>query len=116
MGARTNFIFKQSDTTFITLYSHWGGDSKMRDLAMALEAARPRWNDIGYGTRIMVSHLIGDAWTSETGYGLYADEFGGEEEYQSTIIDMTNKTVIVDEVPHSFEDFIYYNLTSMAVN
>lgn len=105
MGARTNFIVKQSENRFVTLYSHWGGESKLQDLAYALKKAEPRWSDYGYATRILFNALQSDH-DSETGYGIYADEFGGEESYQSTIIDFTNQTVIVDEVPIPFPQFV----------
>lgn len=105
MGARTNFIFKQGDNKFVTLYSHWGGETKLPDLARALTLAKPRWNDDGYATRIMFNALQSNH-DSETGYGIYADELGGEEEYQSTIIDLPNKVIILDDNPISFPDFI----------
>jgi hypothetical protein len=38
MGARTNFEFKTDQGT-MTLYSHWGGESKAQDLASALYKA-----------------------------------------------------------------------------
>ena len=107
MGARTNFIVKQGEGRFVTLYSHWGGEEKLRDLAFALKKAEPRWSDYGYATRILFNALQSDH-NSETGFGIYADEFGGEEEYMSTIIDFTNQTVITDGHPHSFESFIEY--------
>jgi hypothetical protein len=107
MGARTNFIVKQGEGRFVTLYSHWGGDSKLQDLAVALTKAKPRWTDYGYATRILFNALQ-SGHNSETGYGIYADEFGGEEEYESTIIDFTTQTVIVNGKSHSFESFIEY--------
>ena len=105
MGSRTNFIVKQGESSFVTLYSHWGGDTKLQDLAYALNKAKPRWTDYGYATRILFNALQEDH-DSETGYGIYADEFGGEESYQSTIIDFTNQTVILDEHPIPFDLFI----------
>jgi hypothetical protein len=105
MGARTNFIVKQGENRFVTLYSHWGGESKLQHLAYALKKAEPRWSDYGYATRILFNALQSDH-DGEAGYGIYADEFGGEEEYESTIIDFTNQTVIVDEQVFSFTDFI----------
>ena len=109
MGSRTNFHFKQGDN-FITLYSHWGGESKMVDLALAIQKAEPRWSDIGYATRIIVSQIINSDWDSETGFGLYADEIGGEESYSHTIIDMDKQLVIIDGHPHSFNSFIDYQM------
>jgi hypothetical protein len=105
MGSRTNFIVKQGENRFVTLYSHWGGGSKVTDLARALDKARPRWHDYGYATRILFNELQ-DNHDSETGYGIYADEFGGEENYESTIIDFTNQTVILEGEELSFSTFI----------
>jgi hypothetical protein len=70
MGARTNFNFK-TESGEMVLYSHWGGDSKKRDLAAALAVAMPRikMGDTSYALRIVISQLIGDSWDSETGYG-----------------------------------------------
>ena len=39
---------------------------------------------------------------------IYADEFGGEEEYDSTIIDFIKQEVIINGNAHSFESFIEY--------
>ena len=110
MGARTNFTFT-TDTGDLTLYSHWGGDSKMSDLAFALDAAMPRikMGDIPYALRITVSYLIGLAWSEETGYGLFIGKEGGEEQYEPVTVDFTNSTVIDSNSKHSIEDFIKYH-------
>ena len=114
MGARTNFIFKQGDN-YITLYSHWGGETKLIDLAYAIEKSRPRWTDNGYSTRIMISQLIGSDWDNETGYGLYADALGGEESYDETIIDVDNQKVIHNGIEHDYNSFISYHLDKVKV-
>jgi hypothetical protein len=49
MGARINFVFKDVQTRCIlhvVLYSHWGETEWQRDLAMALQHAKPRWRDV----------------------------------------------------------------------
>jgi hypothetical protein len=115
MGARTNFHFKQGDN-YVTLYSHWGGDEKMFSLASAIKKAEPRWTDTGYATRIIISNLIGSSWDSETGFGIYADNVGGEESYQHTVIDMDNQLVIVDGHSHSFSSFCEYTLEEIPNN
>ena len=79
MGSRTNFHFKTNEDT-LTLYSHWGGDSRKKDLARAMYAALPRKGDKPYALRIMVSQLIGTSWDEETGYGLFLNEPAGAEE------------------------------------
>ena len=113
MGARTNFTFK-TDTGTITLYSHWGGDSKDVDLAHALVAAEPRISvgDTGYALRIVVSQLIGDSWNEETGFGLYIGDEG--EQYHPVIVDFTNNTIIDVSGSHSINDYIKYHLPSLT--
>jgi hypothetical protein len=105
MGSRTNFVVKQGEGRYVTLYSHWGGDEKLIDLAHALRKAEPRWSDYGYATRILFNALQTEH-NSETGYGIYADDNGGEESYQHTVIDFTDNTVIVDGAKHPFQTFI----------
>jgi hypothetical protein len=115
MGARTNFTFK-TDTGAITLYSHWGGDSKDTDLAHALSAALPRisMGDTGYALRIVVSQLIADSWGEQTGFGLFVGEEGGEEQYHPVTVDFTNNTVIDMSGSHSINDYINYHLPSLT--
>jgi hypothetical protein len=105
MGARTVFSFETEPGEYIHLYSHWGGDTKMEDLAYALEKARPRWGDESYALRIMISELIGVSWDKETGYGLWTQHHF-EEEYDETEIDIRNKTVFVKTTMFSFDEFI----------
>lgn len=75
MGDRAVVGFRtHADAPTLYLYSHWGGATVLTDLAEALYAARDRWNiDPSYATRICVSHIIGDQWIRETGYGLSID-------------------------------------------
>jgi hypothetical protein len=58
----------------------------------------------------MISNLIGPNWDSETGYGLFVGDEGGEEEYQPISVDLTDSTVNDNGNVVSFENFInYYN-------
>lgn len=111
MGARTNFTFT-TDTGSLTLYSHWGGDSKDVDLASALQAALPRikMGDMAYALRIIVSQLIGDSWNSETGFGLHVGVEGGEEQYEPITVDLTDNTVIDSSGVHPITSYINYHL------
>lgn len=95
MGARINFIFKESDSRpAVVLYSHWGETEWQRDLAMALQHSRPRWIDDSYATRMMISYLIQDSVLEETGFGIYAVNGPNYELGDSAvIIDFYNKTV-----------------------
>jgi hypothetical protein len=112
MGARVFFNIKQNNGMYISLYSHWGEDTRHWDLAFALDRARPRWSDASYGTRIIISQLIGKDWESETGYGLWA---GPNPIYDETSIDidMGNQTVTDESGTHSFEGFTSYHLTKV---
>jgi hypothetical protein len=78
MGDRVTFVFAESastDTqptdTVLCLYAHWIGFERHERLAYGIHQARPRWKDFSYATRICVSQIIGDEWTSEYGFGLY---------------------------------------------
>ena len=115
MGARTNFNFITS-TGELTLYSHWGGDTKKRDLAVALHAAMPRIKigDTAYALRIVISTLIGDSWDSETGYGLFVGSEGGEEQYDYLAVNFTNNTIVTPEATKTFKEFIDFYGPSLA--
>lgn len=113
MGDRVVFTIKQEDSLSINLYSHWGGYTRFTDLAGALKAAEPRFNDISYATRIIISKLIGNDWDQEIGYGLWASNesgayYGGD--HPDIIIDLPNKIVIDETGTHSFESFINYHM------
>lgn len=116
MGARINFVFKETiDGPSVVLYSHWGQDSWETDIAAALEHARPRWNDSSYGTRMMISYLIKESILDETGFGLYAvngTNFDLGE--QTVIIDFINKTV-TDNVSVEWDKFVAAYATEQAV-
>lgn len=96
MGDRANFGFKQSDGSTIVLYGHWAGHDMLANLALAVEAARPRWNDESYATRIAVSRLVGDDWKSETGWGLSVNRIL-DNEHKIPIIDWTTQTFSLHE-------------------
>jgi len=95
MGARINYIFKNSLTQpSVVLYSHWGETEWQRDLAMALEHSKPRWIDDSYATRMMISYLIQDSVLEETGFGIYAMQGPDYEVFDFTVVvDFVNKTI-----------------------
>ena len=78
MGARINFVFKDTDpalgepSSYVVLYSHWGQDSWQPDIAAALLHSRARWTDSSYATRMIISYLMQDSVLDETGFGIYA--------------------------------------------
>jgi hypothetical protein len=95
MGARINYVFKDSeDYPSVVLYSHWGETEWERDIAMALEHSKPRWADTSYATRMMISYLMQDSILEETGFGIYAVNGPNYELGDSTVvIDFTDMTV-----------------------
>lgn len=96
MGDRANFGFRDSKEDIIFLYGHWAGHRMLENLADAVQAAEPRWNDESYATRIAISRLIGDEWTSETGWGLSVNALA-DNEHKVPIIDWKNKTFTLME-------------------
>ena len=111
MGDRIVYTIKQDKDLSVNLYSHWGGYDRFVNLAKALQAAEPRWNDTSYSTRIIVSQLIGNDWTEETGFGLWASNEGGDYggDHPDITIDLINKTVEDETGIHEFDSFINYH-------
>ena len=112
MGARINFVFKDSEpalgepSSSVVLYSHWGQTEWETDIAGALQHAKPRWSDSSYATRMMISYLMQDDILGETGFGIYSitgtNYDLGE---QTVVIDLVNKTV-TDNVSVTWDNFI----------
>lgn len=94
MGDRAVIGFRESvSSPTLYLYSHWGGSSQELDLVTAIVAAMPRWNDPDYATRICVSQIIGDAWNTETGYGLSVGHFAHPDYDYMNVVDWSTKTI-----------------------
>ena len=96
MGDRANFGFKQSDGNTIFLYGHWAGHEMLANLASAVSAAEPRWQDESYATRIAISNLIGEDWKSETGWGLSVNRIL-DNEHKVPVIDWAEQTFTLME-------------------
>jgi len=111
VGDRIVYSIKQDKDLSVNLYCHWGGYDRFVDLARALRAAEPRWNDGSYATRIIISQLIGDQWNQELGFGIWASSsdgaYGGD--HPDIIINLINKTVEDETGTHSFDSFINYH-------
>jgi hypothetical protein len=109
MGARINYVFKDSESgPMVVLYSHWGETEWERDLAMALQHAKPRLGDSSYGTRMIISYLMQDSVLEETGFGIHAiaNEGGSLELGEFTVlVDFTTNTV-TDRVSVPFDKFM----------
>jgi hypothetical protein len=86
MGDRANFVFVQPNGHSIVLYGHWAGHNMLANLAEAVSKAQNRWSDPSYATRITVSHMVGEGWAMETGWGLAVNE----------ILDNEHKIAVVD--------------------
>lgn len=112
MGARCNFVFKQSEDYAVALYSHWDEDHMYELLAAALDHALPRLHmgDIPYATRMAISYIIKDSILDETGYGITAMDPSDQGFLDHPItIDLTDMTVGSGEDWHSITDFISYH-------
>ena len=96
MGDRANFGFRQSNGETIVLYGHWAGHDMLANLAEAVEAARSRWTDESYATRICVSHLVGADHTSTTGWGLSVNSIL-DNEHKIPLIDWSAGTFSLHE-------------------
>lgn len=108
-------IKSDSKSPIIFLYSQWGGSHQSGLLANALSKAEPRWHDASYGTRIILSQLVGDDWKGELGYGIYVGGTSHGADYNHILIaDLENQNVLICENENSdnviaeisFEDFI----------
>ena len=96
MGDRANFGFVQPNGETIVLYGHWAGHNMLGRLADAVIAARPRWTDSSYATRIAISQLIGDQWNMETGWGLQVNE-RSDNEHKIAVINWQEQTFSLHE-------------------
>ncbi|NDB60656.1 hypothetical protein EB001_19745 [bacterium] len=115
MGARCTFVFKDSESTAIALYSHWGEYSMYQDLAAALQHAAPRVGDFSYYTRMAISYLIKDSILDETGFGLYAcnpDDLGFMD--SPVVINLVDKTIEDSTGTHSIDEFISYHAGALV--
>lgn len=78
----------------VWLYAHWGGGDRYRDIADAISLATPRHGDATYATRIAISHLVGDSWKAETGWGIEPGEVCRTHvEYDPLLVNWHTKTV-----------------------
>ena len=112
MGDRANFGFKQSNGQTIVLYGHWAGHNMLGNLADAVEAARSRWTDESYATRIVVSHLVGDQWHETTGWGLSVNNIL-DNEHKIPVIDWTKQTLSLHEEEPWSEDGNQFTVRGM---
>lgn len=96
MGDRANFVFVQENSETIVLYGHWAGYNMLENLAEAVATAQPRWSDPSYATRIAISQMIGDSWSSETGWGLQVNSIS-DNEHRIPVINWEDRTFSLHE-------------------
>lgn len=73
MGDRAVIGFKADNEAIpVFLYTQWGGSERYLDAQRAVQAARPRWDDPAYATRIGISQIVENYWAEETGFGISA--------------------------------------------
>jgi hypothetical protein len=82
----------QTDEGSVFVYTHWGGCDLPETAKEAVRAAKPRWDDDSYATRILVDQLTKGGRDQETGYGLLLKP-NAEDEYNHD-----NPSVIIDLV------------------
>jgi hypothetical protein len=117
MGARTNFtiVTTEDPNQNINLYSHWGGETGVMDLARALDLAMPRirMNDTSYVVRILINALQ-HVHEGDIGYGLYVGEVNHEEEYEYKEVNLVNNTVTVGDLTTTINKFVSYHLDMIS--
>ncbi len=96
MGDRANFVFVQPNGEAIVLYGHWAGYNMLQNLAEAAIKAQNRWSDPSYATRIAISHMVGEGWAMETGWGLAVNEIL-DNEHKIPVIDFAQQTFSLHE-------------------
>ena len=104
MGDRAVIGFRaDKEATPIFLYSHWGGSDRYRDAMRAIEAARPRWNDAAYATRIGISQIVENYWSEELGFGLSAghNSFGQPDYDDVILVDWAAREVLIVSADNS---------------
>ena len=115
MGDRFVVGFKaEPSATPVWLYSHWGGVDRHTELADAIVAATPRWNDTAYATRICISQIIGPFWENETGFGISAgNDFCLPDYTDVAVVTWSTRTIdIVNDgrgeimATYTFNDFL----------
>jgi len=86
---------ENSDDPIVYLYSHWGGEAQEKILADALLQASGRWGDPAYGTRIVMSQIIGDDWKGSLGFGVSVNNFAYPDYPTIQVVEWHNKSVSI---------------------
>jgi len=94
MGDRANFGIRQNDGNIIFVYGHWAGEGMLAKFANALDRVQDagRIDDQAYANRIIISQLVGDAWSSDLGWGVTVN-YLADNEHKVPVFDFAFKTV-----------------------
>ena len=94
MGDRANFGIRQADGNTIFVYGHWAGYQMLARFAKAIDRADKagRIGDNAYATRIIISDLIGDAWSQDLSWGISVNTIG-DNEHKIPVFDLVTDTV-----------------------
>jgi len=107
MGDRGNIVVVNGfdPDSKVYLYTHWSGSQLPQIVwnAMRTRAARNRWNDESYLTRIVFNHLQGDD-RGELGFGIAARIGDGTD--QIVEINCHTQRVTIEGQSWSFQEFV----------
>lgn len=73
MGARGEVCFTNSYEKDLFLYTHWGAETLVEDVANALLRGRDRWDDPPYLARIVFCEMLHGDTDSTSGFGIAVD-------------------------------------------
>ena len=109
MGDRANFGIRQADGNTIFVYGHWAGYQMLARFAKAIDRAdrAGRIGDDAYATRIIISDLIGEAWSNDLSWGITLNTIA-DNEHKIPVYDLTTDTV-------SLYDFSGFDWRSVAL-
>ena len=95
MGDRANFGIRQNDGNTIFVYGHWAGEGMLANFANALERGTDAGripSDPAYGTRIIISQLIGPGWQTDLSWGITINTLS-DNEHKVPVYDFVTDTV-----------------------
>ena len=95
MGDRANFGIRQKDGNTIFVYGHRAGAGMLARFANALEHGSDAGripSDPAYGTRIIISQLIGESWDQHYSWGITINTLS-DNEHKVPVYDFVTDTV-----------------------
>lgn len=104
MGDRANVFLvmerNAGEVKGLYLYTHWAGSEWRERLVEALKVARPRWGDVQYFNRIILTEMYRDLVGSDSGGGV---SFGLCDNSHDIIIICDPTTQVVVTAPEGWE-------------